>query len=407
MAEGTAPDPIVHTTKAHIGGSRWSRGASRRASLALAAACVLGLGARFIANRNEITTDDATVVARTVSLAPELTAKVKRVLVRNHQPVDKGALLVELDSTVFDQSLAKAKGELHAAEAQEEQAGLRLASIQKQHPLLVQAAQGDQAEAIATKQSFDAEVRRVEAQSAANDVALALARQELERSRALQKSGSVSDAQLEQHTARVAQLVAEQRSLAALLSAATSRGSAAAGAARSAGGRATIVVEGTETALAESDRALARARVEQARASVALAEAELARTKITSPIRGIVEHVEVEEGMLLGPPSSMMSIVSTDDMWIEARIKETDIQRIQADQSASIRVDALGSEDVRGHVDGVGSATLSRFAAIPVEATGSHFVRITQRVPVRIRLDGRHEGMRAGLSAIVSIQARR
>jgi membrane fusion protein (multidrug efflux system) len=273
--------------------------------------------------------------------------------------------------------------------------------------MLVQAAQGDQAEAIATKQSLDAEVRRVEAQSAAADVSLALARQELDRSRALQKTGAVSDAQVDQHAARVAELVAQQRSLTAQLAAATSRGTAAASAARSAGGRASIAVEGTEGAVAESDRALARARVEQARATVALAEAELARTKVVAPIRGIVEHLDVEEGMLLVPPRATMSIVSTDDVWIEARIKETDIQRIQGDQTASIRIDALGSKDLAGHVDGVGSATLSRFAAIPVEATGAHFVRITQRVPVRIRLDAKPEGLRAGLSAVVSIQARR
>jgi membrane fusion protein (multidrug efflux system) len=371
---------------------------------AVVVTAAIAVGAKVIAQRHDVTTDEAVVVARTVTLAPEITARATQVLVKNHQLIERGALLLELDPTVFEQSLAKARGELHVAEAQEREAELHLEAVQRQHPVRLQVAREDQAEAIATRQSLEAEIKRVEAQAASVEAALTLARQEAGRARVLQQAGSLASAQLEQQVARVAQLEAEQHSLAAQRAAATSRGVAAAGAARSAGGRASMISDDVEPALAESARALAHARVEQATASVALAEAELARTKIVAPIRGVVEHLEVEVGMLVASQTPALSIVSSDDVWIDARVKETEIHRIQPEQVARIRVDALGSEDLFGHVDGVGFATLSRFAAIPIEATGTHFVRVTQRVPVRIRLDGHHDAMRAGLSAVVTIK---
>lgn len=167
-----------------------------------------------------------------------------------------------------------------------------------------------------------------------------------------------------------------------------------------------MVEKGTEEAMAEADLALATARVEQARAGVAHAESELARTRIVAPMSGVVEHGKLEEGALVGPGTALLALVSTEDVWVEARIKETDVGRLREGDRVVVHVDALGGRDLAGRVEGVGMATLSRFAAIPTEATGAHFVRVTQRVPVVVRFDEKPDGMRAGLNAVVDIQVR-
>jgi membrane fusion protein (multidrug efflux system) len=399
MPEGTVP------STQGLSAARRPFLSSRRIALALGV-IVLGAAAfatKTILSARTVTTDDALVIARTVAVAPEVSAKVLEVRVREHARVNKGDVLVELDRELYEIGLARAEGELHAAEAQQKLADVRLASVKTQRPMLVAAARGDHVEAIGLRQSLEGEVKRSEEALAASSTALALARQEYSRALALQKSGSVSAVDVDHAAARVAALEAEQRSAAAQIAVAKSRRVAAGGAEASASGRVSLAEVNAEGAAADADRALAGARVEQARSAVRRAEAELGRTRIVAPISGVVEHLTVESGMLVGPPSAVLSIVSTEDVWIEARIKETSVARVHEGQTAVVSVDALDRE-ISGRVEGVGAATLSRFALVPAETTGAHFVRVTQRVPVLVRLDAKPEGLRAGLSAVVTVR---
>lgn len=405
MPEGTVPDPPVRLAAITPPASPPDRKKRALVVAGVVTACVLGGAAKLLAGRGTVTSDDALVVARTVHVSPEVAAKVRKVHVREHQRVERGALLVELDPTFYENALARANGELHAAEALVRQAEVRAASVQKQRPMMVLAARGEHAQAMALHASLEAEVRRAEAQATSAAASLSLARQEQARVASLRKGGSVSDAEVEQAAAKVAALEADLASANAQIAAAKMRRTAAGGAERSADGRASLVETSAEEAQAAADLALANARVEEARASVARADAELARTKIVAPFAGIVEHVTVEDGSTAAPGGDVLSVVSTEDVWVEVRVKETEVERLGDGQRASVQVDALGGRTLRGHVDGVGHATLARFSAIPSEATGAHFVRVTQRVPVRVVLEDRPAGLRAGLNAVVSVDA--
>lgn len=381
---------------------------STRRILGLSAVTLIvaaGLFAKIVLGARSVTTDDALVVARTVAVSPEVAAKILEVRVREHAHVAKGDLLLELDRELYEISLARAQGELHAAEAQLRLAEVRLGSVKAQRPVLLATARGDHVEAMGLRQSLEGEVKRSEAALASASTSLALARREQARVLTLQKSGSVSAVDVDQSAARVASLEAEQRSAAAQIAVVQARRVAAGGAEASAGGRASLAEVGAEVEAADAELALASARVEQARAQVKRAAAELERTRVIAPIAGVVEHLTAEKGALASPASTILSIVSTEDLWIEARIKETSVSRVHEGQVASISVDAL-PHDISGRVEGVGAATLSRFSLVPAETTGAHFVRVTQRVPVLVRLDAKPEGLRAGLSAVVTVRTR-
>lgn len=131
---------------------------------------------------------------------------------------------------------------------------------------------------------------------------------------------------------------------------------------------------------------------------------ELDRTNARAPIDGIASKVPVK-GMHVGPGTPVMSIVSDRDVWIEANYKETDLSHVEAGQRVEIHVDSYPDRDWSGLVESIGQATGAEFSVIPAQNATGNWVKVTQRIPVRIAVD-MHEGdpqLRAGMSAVVAI----
>jgi len=138
-----------------------------------------------------------------------------------------------------------------------------------------------------------------------------------------------------------------------------------------------------------SSRAKASAAVSdatRARAQLTTAQLNLGYTKIIAPVSGIIGRKTVEAGQRVQPGQQLLTIIPVDDLWITANFKETQLQKMKPGQAVTIRADASG-RDYRGHIDSLGGATGSRFSLLPPENATGNYVKVVQRVPVRIVLE--------------------
>jgi membrane fusion protein (multidrug efflux system) len=146
----------------------------------------------------------------------------------------------------------------------------------------------------------------------------------------------------------------------------------------------------------------AAAQVEQARASLEQAKLNLSYTRIVAPVNGIVTRKSVELGQNVASGQNMMTLVSLDDVWITANFKETQLNRMRPGQPVEITVDAYGGRKYDGKVTQIGGATGSMLSLFPPENATGNYVKVVQRIPVRIDLTRRDEDsdhlLRPGLS---------
>ena len=170
----------------------------------------------------------------------------------------------------------------------------------------------------------------------------------------------------------------------------------------------------------ETDLANARARAANASAAIAPGEQpnvaaamaaldkarlDLSRTEVRAPMDGIVENadrLQVGQAVVIG--IGMLSLVHSQDAWVEANFKEKDVGRMVPGQKAKIEVDAYPGVDFKAHVQSVGAGTGSEFALLPAQNANGNWVKVTQRVPVRIAFDGHPaKPMIAGLSTTATV----
>jgi membrane fusion protein (multidrug efflux system) len=130
----------------------------------------------------------------------------------------------------------------------------------------------------------------------------------------------------------------------------------------------------------------AEARVQQARATLAQAELNLQYATVKAPIRGVVSKKGINAGQVVQAGQPLLAIVQIDDVWVTANFKETQLRDMRPGQRAVISVDAYGRE-YKGKVDSIAGATGARFSLLPPENATGNFVKVVQRVPVKIVLD--------------------
>ena len=159
-------------------------------------------------------------------------------------------------------------------------------------------------------------------------------------------------------------------------------------------------------AQAESDSAAGA--LDQARADLRTAELNLSYTTIYAPISGIIGHKTVEVGNRIEPGQTLLTIVPTDDVWITANFKETQLRRMHPGESVTIHVDSLG-RDYRGTVEDMAGASGPLFSLFPPENASGNYVKIVQRFPIRIRIDAGqdpHQQLRPGMSVEAKVRVR-
>jgi len=153
----------------------------------------------------------------------------------------------------------------------------------------------------------------------------------------------------------------------------------------------------------------ARAHVQQARANLAQAELNLQYTTLKAPARGIVAKRGLNVGQVVQAGQPLLAIVQIDDVWVTANFKETQLKDVRPGQRATIEVDAVGGRAFKGKVDSIAGATGARFSLLPPENATGNFVKVVQRVPVRIAIDEKQDSqqpLRPGMSVTAKVYTR-
>jgi membrane fusion protein (multidrug efflux system) len=302
-------------------------------------------------------TDNAYVRSDVTSLAPKVGGYVTAVEVKDNQAVHAGDILFRIDDRDYRARLAQAAANLEAAKA-------RLTNVdaetQLQHAL----------------------IRQAEAQKRSAEADLDLAAKASDRRHELIQSRTVSQAQVDESDAALAKAKA---------------GVAAAGA--------TVEAQKKHMTVLAAQREAAVAGVAQAQAARDLAQIDLDDTVVRAPVDGVVGNRQVRVGRLVAPGASLLDIVPVNDVWVVANFKETQIEHIRPGQRVHITVDAYPAETFDGEVDSFAPGSGSAFSLLPADNATGNFVRVVQRVPVKIRLIGNPLPGRLvpGLSARVDV----
>jgi membrane fusion protein (multidrug efflux system) len=143
----------------------------------------------------------------------------------------------------------------------------------------------------------------------------------------------------------------------------------------------------SQRATSEAQYQSSLAQVQQKQAALEEAKLNLEYTVLRAPVSGLVSKKNAEPGMRVSPGQQVMAIVPLDDVWVTANFKETQLKRMKIGQEVEIKVDAYGGRKYRGHIDSIAAASGARFSLLPPENATGNFVKVVQRVPVKVVLD--------------------
>jgi membrane fusion protein, multidrug efflux system len=342
--------------------------------VALAALIVAAAGAFWIAApKRSVSTDNAYLQADSSVVAPKVRGLVAEVLVQHDQHVHRGDPLVRIDAEEFDAKVASAAAALQNARSGVAAASAALAALDAEERLA-----GSSVRAAQTSiRSFDAQRALAEADSRRYD--------------ALVVSGAVARRDAEQfHAAAVTAQANADHS------------------------RAEFAVSRDQASVTRAKRLTLQASLAQAEAAVASAKAalDLARqdqtnTLVRAPIDGVVGDRQVEPGDYVQPGTRLLTVVPLDALYVIANFKETQTGRMVVGQTASVEVDALPGQDLKGRVESFAPGSGSQFSLLPFEPGTGNFTKIVQRVPVRIRFEAGQPvlaRLRPGLSSTVTVR---
>jgi membrane fusion protein, multidrug efflux system len=382
----------------------------RRAPLVFGGLLVAGAAVAtyiYVSRVGREKTDDAQVEAHVSNVAARIAGQVKRVLVADNQEVKVGDPLVELDDRDQQVKLAAARADLAAGNAQLRMAQTQLALTEKTARANLTVAQGAIAQAAAVTGSTAAQIDQAKADVAAAESRKQLTKVDRERAERLHATGAVTRSEIDARVAADTQADASLAQAQARLASALANRSNSSGTEVSARGRlhaAETVDEQIEGARAQV--ALAEARVAQAQAALERAALELEYTKLRAEIAGTISKRAVEPGQLVSPDRALMAIVDLSDTWVVANLKETQLADIKPGQAVEVEIDTFGGT-LDGRVDSIAAGTGARFSLLPPENASGNFIKVTQRVPVKIKIDDRRGRLlRPGMSAVVVIHTR-
>jgi membrane fusion protein (multidrug efflux system) len=359
----------------------------------------------IIINLGQETTDNAQVDADVVPLAAKTGGQVVKVMVVDNQRVKKGDPILKIDDTDHVARVSQAQGELEMAIAQ-------LQSAQAQEQIIGASATGglNSARALVSgsSQAVSSAEAQVQAARAALDRALtdaSRAELELNRARELKAAEAVPQERLDNAESAFESAQATVTQARASLSAAEEQKRVAESRVVEAEGKlAQSSPVDAQVAAARAQTELAKGRVRAAEAAVELAKNQLAYTTVVAPSDGIVSNLSVTEGQIISPGQPIAELVSSDS-YVVANFKETQIGRMRPGDRAEITIDAFPGQVFNGKVESISGGTGARFSLLPADNATGNFVKVVQRVPVRIRWLSRPDDLHlpAGLSVVVKV----
>ncbi|MFN7930121.1 MAG: HlyD family secretion protein [Blastocatellia bacterium] len=379
--------------------------------------------------RNYEGTDDAFIEGQVVQLSPKVAGHVLKVYIRENQQVKQGDLLLELDPRDFEARLEQARAALQSAEAKAKaaQAGVSLtravtqgnveqatagvsaarsgvesaraqmtASRERataaQSAIATAQANAQQAQAQVTAAEADARRTRADAQRAQQLFAKGdIARQQLEQAQAFaQMADAQHNAARQRAAAAQAQVNEAQANANAVAANAhqleTQVEQAKAQSGQAAGRLTEASAAPQQLAVSQAQAGTASADVLKAQADVAQAELQLSYTKVYAPADGRVTRKAVNIGSFVQAGQAMCALVQ-GELWVVANFKETQLNQLRPGQPVEISVDAFPRQTFRGHVDSIQKGAGARFSMMPPENATGNFVKVVQRVPVKIVFD--------------------
>jgi membrane fusion protein (multidrug efflux system) len=349
-----------------------------------------------------VTTEDAEVDGHVMTVSSKIYGNIIQVMVADNQPVKSGDVLARIDPRDYEVKVAQAQAALDLAVAQAKAAGVGV-PLSDQTTMSTAAGAADavtmadadaQRARLGYEQVSEHELRAAQAAVAAREAANSKAQADLSRMKPLAAKTEISHQQFDAYKAAadiaVDELTAAREKLAATRKESEQRHESylAANArlqqakAQLAGARAGRQQVQIQSAQAEA----ARAAVEQARANLANAELQLSYTEIKAPSDGIVTRKSVEVGQVVQPGQGLLMVVPLSETWVTANFKETQLKHVRAGQKAIVKVDMYGVS-FTGHVDSLSSATGAKLSLLPPENATGNFVKVVQRIPIKIVLD--------------------
>lgn len=351
----------------------------RRRPVVLASAAIAILAFIYVATIlfHQLThesTDDAFIDAHIVSVAPKIAGRVSAVRVNDNQLVHEGEPLVSIDARDLEATVAQKRAALEVMQARLQNAQMS-AEQAEAHVKTLEAAY---ASAVATRNATAAETEKLRA--------------DLERNRGLITTGAISKMDFE-HS------LSDTRSSEANLESKHKQLQAAAAYAE----------EGRKQAgSARAQANAAQAEVKEAEAELRQAELQESYTEITAPEAGRVTNKSVEPGNYLQVGQPIFAVVP-QAIWVTANFKETQLSEMRPGQPATIEVDAYPSRTLHGHVDSIQAGSGARFSLLPPENATGNFVKVVQRVPVKIVLDEQPDVKQVlgpGMSVVPEVQVK-
>jgi membrane fusion protein (multidrug efflux system) len=362
-------------------------------------AALVGL---FVYYHNRESTDDAQVDGHITPVASKIYGRVAQVLVDDNQAVKAGQVLVKIDARDYQASLDQAKAALALAESDAQSAGVDVPRTRENVTSGTSSADAQLAAAQAAVQSAQATYE----QARTSD--LAWARDNIEKSRAnaelgqadlarykpLLDKGEISkqqyDAAKANADATASSLKADQDKLAqAERSVEIAKAQLLAAQARVDQARAGVSsahADVRQISMRTSDAQGKVAKVEQARAALVAAELNLSYTDIVAPVDGVATHKQVEPGQIVQQGQGLLVVVPLQNVWVTANFKETQLRKMKAGQKAEVHVDTYG-KTFSGHLDSIAGATGAVLSLLPPENATGNYVKVVQRIPVKIVLD--------------------
>jgi membrane fusion protein (multidrug efflux system) len=342
-------------------------------AVVLIAGAIYGWNRLQFARAHE-STDDASVEGDVYPIIPRVGGPVTKVYVDDNQVVKKGDTLVTIDKADYLQRVNAMQAALVAAQAQ------------------VVAASAGVSTARAGVGTAQANVRTAQTSIGVSAATRARLQQDLARSTKLRNQDIIPQSDYDAVAANLKMTTAQQSTAQDQVSVARNQ----------------VTAAQQQVAQAQQQIAVAKAVVKQRQSDLDNAKLQLSYTTLVAPANGVVSKKSVQPGQVVGPGQQLIGLVSSGKTWVIANFKETQLEDMHVGQKAKLEVDAYPNEEFEGHIESLSAATGARFALLPPDNASGNFVKVTQRVPVKIVLDKEdaQHPLRAGMSvnAIVAVK---
>lgn len=383
-------------------------------------------------------TDDAFVEGRVSIVSPRVDGAVEDVMVEDNQHVKKGDLLVQIDPRDFEVKVALAQAAVTKAREQEKGAATAVPMITVTSLSEVDKARAELAAAETKVGNAEEELREARAKLAAKQAAVEAAKADLDaaladlgrakldykRAKKLLEEGVIAQGQFDREEAvfKMADAVvrakerrleeAKKQAEEASVVVSIKQGEVEYARHYASQAKARLTQSGAEQGeveIKQAEHRTASAGLQEAQANLEYAKLQLEYTRIRAPFDGNVTKKTVEVGQRVEAGQPLLALVDLDDVWIVANFKETQLTQMKQGQPVEVTVDAYPDIAFKGRVDSIQAGTGARFSLLPPENATGNFVKVVQRVPVKIVLDEKPNNphhLRPGMSAIATVTTR-